>query len=161
MLRLRRSLQLLPWKRSCLRPNTAISSMINQYRCLSSQSSESEKPSALGIARDVLSEQGDSSSSKLPSNRQSLKRIISLLKPEIGPLSISVGTLGITTAISLVFPAAVGHILDIALAPTPSMTPASIALGMFGLFTIQTVFMGIRTTMLANMGERVANRIRK
>lgn len=120
------------------------------------------KPGLFAVVRAVLTREGDAvSAPSVPGSQVSTKQLLGLLKPEVVPLAFSVGTLGVTTAISLVFPAAVGHILDMALAPTPAFTPVTIAVGMFGLFAVQTVFMGVRTTLLANMGERIANRIRK
>lgn len=134
----------------------------NTIRLLSVASQHDEKPGAMGVARDILTTK-DHNDPKSPrvSNAQSIKRILGLLKPEVKPLGLAISTLGVTTTISLVFPAVVGQILDIAIAPSSSVTPTTIALGMLGLFTVQTVFMGIRTTLLANMGDRVANRIRK
>ena len=129
------------------------------------EGTEGRKPGIFSIARDVLrskdEKHGDSPAAKRASNMNSLKRILGLLRPEGKPLGIAISTLGVTTTISLVFPAAVGQILDIAMAPTGNLTPVTIAAGMMGLFTVQTAFMGIRTTILSNMGERVANRLRK
>jgi ABC-type multidrug transport system fused ATPase/permease subunit len=77
-------------------------------------------------------------------------------------MAISFATLIITTATSLVLPAAVGHILDISLAPTTdSYTPTTIAVGLFGMFAVQSVFIGLRTGLLAVAGERIATRIRR
>ncbi len=57
---------------------------------------------------------------------------------------------------------AIGHILDISLAPTSgSYTPTTIALGLFGLFAVQSVFIGVRTGLMAVAGERIATRIRR
>lgn len=57
---------------------------------------------------------------------------------------------------------AIGHILDISLAPTSgAYTPTTIALGLFGLFAVQSVFIGVRTGLMAVAGERIATRIRR
>lgn len=97
-----------------------------------------------------------------PVAKGSVLRLLSLLKPEKGPLAVAVGTLLATTGTSLVLPAAIGHILDISLAPTSgSYTPTTIALGLFGLFAVQSVFIGVRTGLMAVAGERIATRIRR
>ena len=112
-------------------------------------------------ADSAVSSQGDKSE-KAADQRASVPRLLSLLKPETGPMAIAVGTLVVTTASSLVLPAAIGHILDISLAPTTeAYTPVTIALGLLGLFTVQSVFIGLRTGLLAVAGERIATRIRR
>jgi ABC-type protease/lipase transport system fused ATPase/permease subunit len=123
------------------------------------------KPGVWAVMQDILSAgKRDKAAVAAPNalgNKEALKRVLGLMKPELRPLTLAVGSLGVTTAISLVFPAAVGQILDYSLAPTATMSPITIAVGMFGLFAVQTVFMGTRTTLLANMGERIVNRLRK
>lgn len=75
------------------------------------QPEEAPKPGATAIFRDIFrSPDGPRTPGPTTSNRASIVRILSLLKPEVGPLSVAIGTLGVTTAISLVFPAAVGQV---------------------------------------------------
>lgn len=126
------------------------------------RSSKGSFGDSLGIAKDILGSKGGSADGSAgPSNRESLKKVFAQLKPETKTLSLALATLGVTTGISLVFPAAIGNILDLAMDPNATVTPASIVIGLFGMFTVQTIFMGIRTSMLANMGERISARIRK
>jgi hypothetical protein len=120
-----------------------------------------KKPKVKEGAVESVVEKNDSAEAA-KDKKASVVRLLSLLKPEAGPMAISVGTLVITTASSLVLPAAIGHILDISLGPsTESYTPVTIALGLLGLFAVQSVFIGLRTGLLAVAGERIATRIRR
>ena len=62
----------------------------------------------------------DSSSNR--TDPATLTRLFSLAQPEARALSFALASLVVTTGVSLVFPAAVGHILDSTLAETPKYT---------------------------------------
>lgn len=90
-----------------------------------------------------------------------LKRLLQLIKPEARPLAVSVATLGATTAISLLFPYAIGQILDVALRPDAVWSPASISIGLLGLFAVQSAMIVLRSSLLSISGERMAAAIRR
>jgi ABC-type multidrug transport system fused ATPase/permease subunit len=90
-----------------------------------------------------------------------LRRLWEFARPEIVPLSVSVATLGITTGISLLFPYAIGQILDVALKPDAILSPTSISLGLLGLFVVQSGMITLRSALLTISGERIAASIRK
>ena len=77
-------------------------------------------------------------------------------------MSVSVATLLVTTGISLVFPAAIGHILDASLhAPGAGLAPGAVAGGLLFLFALQSALIFVRGALLAVSGERMAARLRK
>jgi ATP-binding cassette subfamily B protein len=90
-----------------------------------------------------------------------LSRLSQLIKPELRPLSISVGTLGITTGISLIFPYAIGQILDVALKPDAFYTPTTLSLALLALFGVQSAMIVLRSALLSVAGERMAANVRK
>lgn len=90
-----------------------------------------------------------------------LKRLMQLIKPEARPLAVSVATLGATTAISLLFPYAIGQILDVALRPDALWSPASISVGLLGLFCVQSAMIVLRSSLLSISGERMSAAIRR
>ena len=97
-----------------------------------------------------------------PLTRVALARLLALLAPESRAMSISVGTLLVTTGISLVFPAAIGHILDASLhAPGAGLAPGAVAGGLLALFALQSALIVLRGALLAVSGERMAARLRK
>ncbi len=54
-----------------------------------------------------------------PIDTVALRRLMTFIKPELIPIGASVGTLAVTTGISLAFPYFIGQILDVALHPNP------------------------------------------
>ncbi|RYG40946.1 hypothetical protein EON68_03640, partial [archaeon] len=91
----------------------------------------------------------------------SLRDLLPFIKPEARPLGVSVATLGVTTAVSLLFPYAIGRILDIAISPDPVMSTATLSIGLLGLFTLQSAMITLRSALQAISGERIAASIRK
>jgi ABC-type multidrug transport system fused ATPase/permease subunit len=94
-------------------------------------------------------------------SKDHFKRLLSIIEPERRPISISVATLAATTSISLVFPAAIGQILDVALAPDATFTPGILSAVMLGLFGVQSALIVLRSSLLTVSGERMAASMRK
>lgn len=90
-----------------------------------------------------------------------LKRLLQFAKPEAGTLAAAVATLGVTTAVSLLFPYAIGQILDVSITPDAAFTPSSLSLGLLGLFGAQSAMITLRSALLTISGERMASHIRK
>ena len=90
-----------------------------------------------------------------------LRRLVALLRPEAVPVGVSVATLAVTTGISLLFPYAIGQILDFALAPSAAWSPGSISVGLLGLFGLQSGLIVLRSALLTVSGERMAAALRK
>ena len=95
-------------------------------------------------------------------DRHSMLRLIKLASPEFPSLGIAVGTTFVTSGISLVFPMAIGKVLDLALGPeTTTFTPPVIAAALIGMFTVHSALMFLRTSLMSISGERIAARIRE
>ena len=94
-------------------------------------------------------------------DRESLKRLLQIVRLEGKTLSYAMGTLGITTSISLVFPAAIGHVLDISIAPASVISHEALSAGLFGLFMIQSSLIVFRSALLNIAGERLSAGIRR
>lgn len=96
-------------------------------------------------------------------NSTSISRMLQLVKPESKNLGIAVGTLGISTGISLLFPAAIGTILDLSLANggETGWSSLEISLGLLGLFGVHSALIVLRSALLTVSGERLSANIRK
>lgn len=90
-----------------------------------------------------------------------MKRVLQLARPEVVPITAAISTLALTTSISLVFPAAVGRILDSTLSQSFAFTPGQIAGGLLALFSVQAVLITTRGMLLTISSERIAARLRK
>jgi ATP-binding cassette subfamily B protein len=91
----------------------------------------------------------------------SVGRLFRLLRPEAPRLAGAIATLGVTTGISLVFPWAIGRVLDVALAPAAAFSPGLISAGLLGLFCVQSSLIVLRSTLLTVAGERLSAGIRR
>ena len=79
-----------------------------------------------------------------------------LIRPQASLLAGGL-VLGVaTTGVSLVFPMAMGSVLDISLSADPTWTPQSASLALFGLFCGQSVLMIGRSQLLTIAGERLS-----
>jgi ABC-type multidrug transport system fused ATPase/permease subunit len=76
-------------------------------------------------------------------------------------LGAAVATLGVSTAISLLFPFAIGQVLDVAIHPEGARAPGVIAAGLLGLFLVQSATIVVRGALLNVSGERMAAQMRK
>ena len=95
-------------------------------------------------------------------DRVTLRRLIELARPEAVPLTAAVATLGITSAISLLFPFAIGQILDAALVTEgAAWSPGAVSGGLLGLFVVQSGLIVARSALLTISGERISARLRK
>jgi ABC-type multidrug transport system fused ATPase/permease subunit len=95
-------------------------------------------------------------------DQASLGRLAKLLRPEAPKLAAAVATLGITTGISLLFPYAIGRVLDVALLPADSLlSPAAISGGLLALFCVQSGLIVLRSALLTVAGERLSAGIRR
>ena len=96
--------------------------------------------------------------------KNALKRIIKLALPERNLILASMATLGITSSISLIFPAVIGKTLDLSVMTSEeiaALQPELMLGGLMGLFALQGVCIVGRTAMLNVAGERVVARFRK
>lgn len=92
----------------------------------------------------------------------SFRRLLALLRPEAPKLAAAVATIGVTTGISLVFPLAIGRVLDVAIAPAAgALSPGMISAGLFALFAIQSSLIVARSALLTIAGERLSAGIRR
>ena len=91
----------------------------------------------------------------------SVGRLLRLLRPEAPRLAGAMATLGVTTGISLLFPWAIGRVLDVALAPAAALSPGLISAGLLGLFCVQSSLIVLRSTLLTVAGERLSAGIRR
>lgn len=100
------------------------------------------------------------------------RKLIQFAKPESKTLFAAVATLGLSSGISLLFPFALGQVLDVAVvsatgvgvgaaAATSSYSPSVIAGGLLGLFAIQSALIVVRSSLLNVAGERMAAHMRK
>ncbi|GBG24926.1 ABC transporter ATP-binding protein [Hondaea fermentalgiana] len=90
-----------------------------------------------------------------------LRRILGMAAPESRLIGASMGTQVITSSISLVFPAAIGRILDLSLSDSTGLSPTLVAGTLTGLFIFQGALIVGRTAMLNVAGERLIARFRK
>ena len=86
-------------------------------------------------------------------------RLSEISRPEWPLLAKSVGTLGITSSIVLVFPYAAGHVIDAA--GSGQGDPLVMAGGLFGLVCISGGGVYLRAKWLAEAGNRLVARLRQ
>mmetsp|Transcript_7736 Transcript_7736/g.13738 ORF Transcript_7736/g.13738 Transcript_7736/m.13738 type:complete len:725 (+) Transcript_7736:10-2184(+) len=94
-------------------------------------------------------------------NFKAIRRMVSMALPEKHLVGASMATQVVTSSISLVFPAAIGRILDLSLADTSGLSPTLVVGGLTGLFLCQGGLIILRTSMLNVAGERIIARFRK
>ncbi|WP_368670618.1 ABC transporter ATP-binding protein [Myxococcus sp. AM011] len=97
---------------------------------------------------------------QLPS-RLTLGRLLTLARPELPTLVVGTLFLLISSAATLVFPRAIGDLVDEALGARNRSRLDTIAVVMFGVFIVQSVAMALRAYLFATAGERVVTRLRK
>jgi hypothetical protein len=100
-----------------------------------------------------------------------MRRLADLVRPEWRAMSVSMATLAVTTGISLVFPAAIGQVLDASLLVDAVAAaggggarfggPTVVAGGLIALFAVQSALVVLRGALLSVSGERMAARLRK
>ena len=92
--------------------------------------------------------------------RATVARVLQLARPEQKILVMAVGCMLVTTPMTLIMPAAVGQLLDVAVSADTVLTPSAVAAMLLGVFAVQGVFMSGRDALLAIAGERIAARLR-
>ncbi|NVJ27683.1 ATP-binding cassette domain-containing protein [Myxococcus sp. AM011] len=90
-----------------------------------------------------------------------LGRLLTLARPELPTLVVGTLFLLISSAATLVFPRAIGDLVDEALGARNRSRLDTIAVVMFGVFIVQSVAMALRAYLFATAGERVVTRLRK
>ncbi|WP_425334886.1 ABC transporter ATP-binding protein [Myxococcus stipitatus] len=90
-----------------------------------------------------------------------LSRLLTLARPELPTLVVGTLFLFISSAAALVFPRAIGDLLDEALGARSRERLDTIALVMFGVFVVQGLAMALRVYLFSTAGERVVTRLRK
>lgn len=122
------------------------------------------KEDANGESLRISRNKDHNTSSKEAENKldkEGVKRLFQIVRLELKPLSFAMGTLAITSGISLVFPAAIGHVLDISFAPAASISQEALSAGLFGLFMIQSSLIVVRSAFLNIAGERLSAGVRR
>ncbi|WP_426748000.1 ABC transporter transmembrane domain-containing protein [Myxococcus faecalis] len=97
---------------------------------------------------------------RLPS-RVTLGRLLTLARPEVPTLVVGTLFLLLSSAATLVFPRAIGDLVDEALGARSRDKLDTIALVMFAVFVVQSVAMALRAYLFSTAGERVVTRLRK
>ncbi|WZX20660.1 ABC transporter transmembrane domain-containing protein [Myxococcus stipitatus] len=102
-----------------------------------------------------------SSSKSGPPSRLTLRRLLTLARPELPTLVVGTLFLFISSAATLAFPRAIGDLVDEALGARSRERLDTIALVMFGVFVVQGLAMALRVYLFSTAGERVVTRLRK
>jgi ABC transporter fused permease/ATP-binding protein len=91
----------------------------------------------------------------------SLRRVLLLARPEVGNLALGALCLGISSAASLVFPQAIGGIVDLANGKgNHTFSVDQIAIGLVVMFLFQSIASAGRYSLFTISGERVVARLR-
>jgi ABC transporter fused permease/ATP-binding protein len=96
-----------------------------------------------------------------PPPRVPLRRLVALARPELASLVAGTVFLILSSAASLVYPKAIGGLVDEALGARSRDALDGIALLMLGVFVVQGVAMAFRAYLFTTAGERVVSRLRK
>ena len=89
-----------------------------------------------------------------------MQRFITLAYDQRWQIAAASATVLASSGISLIFPAAIGQVLDVALDPNSTQTPSGIAVGLAALFGLQSGMIMLRSSLLAVAGERIAADLR-
>ncbi len=92
--------------------------------------------------------------------KKAMQRFISLAYDQRWQIAAASATVLASSGISLIFPAAIGQVLDVALDPDSSQTPSGIAVGLAALFGLQSGMIMLRSALLSVAGERIAADLR-
>ncbi|WP_371878231.1 ABC transporter ATP-binding protein [Myxococcus landrumensis] len=90
-----------------------------------------------------------------------LRRLLTLARPELPTLVVGTLFLFISSAATLAFPRAIGDLVDEALGARSRERLDTIALVMFCVFVVQGLAMALRAYLFSTAGERVVTRLRK
>ena len=122
-----------------------------------------------GVFRPVSAEADDvsaaASTSSKPADKpkvskQAMQRFITLAYDQRWQIAAASATVLASSGISLIFPAAIGQVLDVALDPNSTQTPSGIAAGLAALFGLQSGMIMLRSGLLSVAGERIAADLR-
>ena len=98
-------------------------------------------------------------------DQQSISRLLKIARLETKTIGAAIATLGISTGISLLFPSAIGYVLDLSLHTNQSslygMSHEAMSAGLFGLFMVQSGLITIRSSLLNISAERLSAGIRR
>ena len=178
---------------STANPSTAA---LKQPSTSSSVSPLSHPTTFFGLIKDVLnagksaqkSKKESEASTTKPLDVATFRKLMQFAMPERRTLLAAVATLGLSSAISLIFPLALGQVLDVAVTSATGASavasataaagsggiggggaavvasrysPTLIAGGLLGLFGIQSALIVVRSALLNVAGERMAAHMRK
>ncbi|MBZ4415183.1 ATP-binding cassette domain-containing protein [Myxococcus sp. RHST-1-4] len=90
-----------------------------------------------------------------------LRRLLSLARPELPVLAAGTFFLLVSSAASLAYPQAIGDLVDEALGTRSQQMLDGLALAMLAVFVVQGVAMALRAYLFNTAGERVVARLRK
>jgi ATP-binding cassette subfamily B protein len=97
-------------------------------------------------------------------NKEILKRLYEISRPERYLIIGSAATLAVTSSITLLLPYACGHVLDAAMESATSasdLDPFQVSLGLFGLTCTAGIGVGLRQYWLNIAGNRLVSRMRR
>jgi ATP-binding cassette subfamily B protein len=116
------------------------------------------EPSSRSAPRDTPDRQG----SATPGSRAaSLRRVLRLARPELSRLVLGTFFLAVGSAAGLIFPRAIGGVVDAALAPGKGLAALDrVALGLVLVFLVQAAATAARFALFTIAGERVVARLR-
>ncbi|GHG67861.1 ABC transporter transmembrane domain-containing protein [Comamonas sp. JC664] len=90
-----------------------------------------------------------------------LRRLLMLARPEVVPLAAATVFLLISSGATLVYPRAIGDLVDQALNAKNRQVVDGLALVMLAVFVVQGLAMALRAYLFNTAGERVVARLRK
>jgi len=98
----------------------------------------------------------------VPTSRAaSLRRVLSLARPERARLVVGTFFLAVGSAAGLIFPRVIGGVVDAALAPGQGLAALDrVALGLVAVFLVQAAATALRFAIFTIAGERVVARLR-
>ncbi|WP_044889315.1 ABC transporter transmembrane domain-containing protein [Myxococcus hansupus] len=96
-----------------------------------------------------------------PPPRVTLRRLLMLARPEVVPLAGATLFLLISSGATLVYPRAIGDLVDQALNAKNRQVVDGLALVMLAVFVVQGLAMALRAYLFNTAGERVVARLRK
>ncbi|NMO22639.1 ATP-binding cassette domain-containing protein [Pyxidicoccus fallax] len=97
---------------------------------------------------------------QLPS-RVTLRRLLTLARPELPALAGGTFFLLVSSVATLIYPRAIGNLVDEALTSRSQGMLDGLALGMLAVFVVQGIAMALRIYLFNIAGERVVSRLRK
>ncbi|TMW62331.1 hypothetical protein Poli38472_009824 [Pythium oligandrum] len=117
--------------------------------------------SAVDKTKDEDKESAVEPDAKKGSRMSEIRRLFNLYEPEKKPLMISMGALGISTAVTMAVPFGIGKIMDVVTAADGAAQLPTVAGALAGLFVVGSIANVIRIDVTNMIGERITVRLRQ